>query len=63
VELNNGLKTARLTWEETQSVWKDSVSREFEAEFWVPLENQVRAVLHAMDQLAPILARARRECS
>jgi hypothetical protein len=63
IELSNGLKTARLTWEETKLGWKDPVSRDFEAELWEPLEAQVLAVLQAMEQLAPILARARRECS
>jgi hypothetical protein len=62
-DLSNGLKTLRLRWEETRLGWNDPISRDFEANKWGPLESQVAAVLEAMDRLAPILARAQRECS
>ena len=62
-ELNSALKTMRLLWEEIQGSWNDPVSRDFEANHWQPLETQVVATLRAMDRLAPILARAQRECS
>jgi hypothetical protein len=63
IELNDALKNMRLLWEETKAGWKDPVSQDFEERYWVPLENQVVATLRAMDRLAPILARAQRECS
>jgi hypothetical protein len=62
-ELSNGLKTMRLLWEETLTGWKDSVRADFEARHWDPLEAQVRATIQALDRLAPVLARARHECS
>ena len=62
-ELNNSLKDLRLLWEETKGNWDDPVSREFEEHYWLSLENQVVAALRAMDRLAPILAKAQRDCS
>ena len=63
IDLSNALKTIRLAWEETQQSWNDAVSRDFEENQWVPLDNQTRAVIQALDRLAPILARAVRDCS
>jgi hypothetical protein len=63
MELNAALKTLRLLWEEIKFGWNDAVSRDFEANYWQPLEAQVVAALRAMDRLAPILMRARRDCS
>ena len=63
IDLNNAFKEARLVWEEAREGWKDPVSRDFEAHRWQPLEDQVRGVLQAMDRLAPVLAKALRDCS
>jgi len=63
IELNDALKTMRELWDETKQGWDDPVSRRFEETFWAPLETQTVAALRAMDRLAPVLARARRECS
>jgi hypothetical protein len=63
VDLNNALKTVTLAWDEARAVWNDPVSRDFEANQWVPLDSNTRAVIGAMDRLAPILARALRDCS
>ena len=63
VDLTNSLKTLALVWEEVREGWKDPISRDFEANHWVPLEAQVRAVVQTMDRLAPVLAKALRDCS
>jgi hypothetical protein len=63
IELNDALKTMRLLWEEGKQDWDDPVSRNFEEHSWLPLEEATVAALRAMDRLAPVLARARRECS
>ena len=63
IDLSNALKTVRLAWEDAQAEWKDSVSRDFEVNQFDPLESQTRAVIQAIDRLAPILARAVRDCS
>ena len=63
MELNAALKTLRLLWEETRAGWSDAVSRDFEANHWATLETRVVAALRAMDRLAPVLMRAKRECT
>jgi hypothetical protein len=63
IELNNGMKSLRQTWEKARQHWKDAVAQDFEANRWAPLEAQVEATLRALDVLAPVLAAARRECS
>ena len=63
IDLSNALKIVRLAWEEAQTEWNDAVSRDFEANQWVPLDVHTRAVISALDRLAPILARAMRDCS
>jgi len=63
MELNNGLKCAHEVWEDTKTLWKDSASRAFENDYWIPLESQVHATLQAMEQLAGVLGRAIYECS
>ncbi len=63
IDLKNGMKALTLAWEDVKPVWNDAVRRDFEADTWEPLEDQVRAVLGAMDRLAPILAKALRDCS
>jgi hypothetical protein len=62
-ELNTALKDLRVHWEETRADWDDPVSQEFEERSWDPLQNQVVAALRAMDRIAPILAKAQRDCS
>jgi hypothetical protein len=62
-ELNTALKDLRVLWEQTKSGWDDPVSRDFEERYWTALETQVVSALRAMDRLAPILAKAQRECS
>ncbi len=63
VELANALKTLRTLWEEVRLGWNDPVSRDFESQRWDPLVAGVETTLQAMDRLAPIIARAVRECS
>jgi hypothetical protein len=63
INLADGLKTIGALWEEIRIGWDDPVSRDFETNQWQPLKNQVEATLSAIDRLAPILARAQKECS
>lgn len=62
-DLGQGWKTATVAWEDAQEGWNDPVSRDFEEHHWLPLRDQVLGVLQAMDRLAPVLARALRDCS
>jgi hypothetical protein len=63
VELNDALKKMRQLWDETKQDWNDPASRDFEEHGWQPLEAHVVAALRAIDRLAPVLARAQRDCS
>jgi hypothetical protein len=63
VELGNALEAIDLAWEEARAVWNDPVSRDFEANQYLPLESRTRAAIQAMERLAPILAKALRDCS
>ena len=63
VELNDALKKMRLLWDETKQEWNDPASRDFEEHCWQPLETHVVSALRAIDRLAPVLARALRDCS
>jgi hypothetical protein len=63
IDLSNALKTITLAWEDARAQWNDTVSHDFEAQQWEPLVVHTRAVIQAMDRLAPVLARAARDCS
>lgn len=63
IDLSNAMKNVRLAWEEAREGWKDSVARDFEANQYDRLEGRVRGVLSAVDRIAPILAKALRDCS
>ncbi|RKZ82567.1 MAG: hypothetical protein DRR19_20445 [Candidatus Parabeggiatoa sp. nov. 1] len=66
----SGLKTAfgiqsswqplKQKWEATTSVWNDPVSREFEENFMVPLAAQINQTQNALEELANIIAQAKR---
>ena len=62
-ELNNAMKTLRAQWENLRTDWHDQAQQEFEGRYWDPLQANVAAALRGMDRLAPLLAKARNECS
>ncbi len=62
-QLNNSLKVLQAHWVSVGTVWQDQAHEDFEIRYWNPLEAQVKAVLRAMDRLAPHLTKAREECS
>lgn len=61
-KLNRSVKDLRLRWEEAKAHWSDPVSQAFEENHCIPLEEQMRATLRAMDRLARIIDQARLEC-
>jgi hypothetical protein len=63
ISLADGLKTVLERWDDTRAVWDDPISRDFEAGYVDPLKALVQSTIQAIDRLAPILARAQRECS
>jgi hypothetical protein len=50
-------------WEETRLVWQDIVREEFNKEHLEPLTPMLLTTMAAIDQLAQVLGRVRRECS
>jgi hypothetical protein len=60
-ELDTALKSLQLRWENTLTLWNDSVSQNFESQYLNPIEREVQTVLHEMDHLAKFIADARRQ--
>ena len=61
-QLYTAQKTLRLQWEEVRNDWNDPVSATFEEIFFLPLDNQVKTTLGAIDRLTSTLARLRQDC-
>jgi hypothetical protein len=62
-ELNAALKNLRLAWEEVRSHWSDVVRQDFEAQFWAPLEERVKATLVAFERTRPVLQKLQADCA
>ena len=58
-KLGANAQALRQRWSDTQSVWNDPVSRAFEQEYLVPLENQTQATQREMERLAQVIAQAK----
>ncbi len=61
-QIYDAQKTARARWEQVQSVWDDSVRREFAVATWEPFDQLVSDALRAIDQLAALFQQVRRDC-
>lgn len=61
--LTYSLKNLRVAWDDVTATWKDQVAHDFEAHYIAPLEDRVQSTARAMDKLAEVLERAKRECS
>jgi hypothetical protein len=62
-ELNSALKTLRERWEDAKAQWNDAVRDDFEEQFWLPLEAQVRSTLRGIERLNPTLVKLKQDCS
>jgi hypothetical protein len=60
-ELDTALKSLKLRWENTLTLWNDSVSQNFESQYLNAIEREAQTVLHEMDYLAKFIADARRQ--
>ncbi len=58
--LKYAIKTLRSSWDEVTELWNDPVRREFERDYWTPIETQTRATEIERARLARIIADARR---
>ncbi len=61
--LQYALKNLRQHWEAAKEGWQDQVRHDFERNHIQPLEAQVSGAIRAMDRLAEVTAKMRRECS
>ena len=61
-KLRHAAQKLGLAWEEVQTGWHDSVSRDFERDYIAPLEPCIAAALRAIDQLSEVLTRAEQDC-
>ena len=61
-KLKNALKSLNLKWDRTRREWDDPTSRAFEDDHLEGLDQQVRAAVAGMEQVADVLSRVRRDC-
>lgn len=62
-KLHDATQALHGRWEMTQTLWADAVRQDFEEQFVAPIAPEVRSTLEAMERLATVLSRLRRECS
>ena len=51
-----------MRWEKANVDWDDQVSREFKATYTDQLEPKVKVTMDAMEQVAELLTRLKRDC-
>jgi hypothetical protein len=61
-KLVQALKDLEMRWEKTRLQWDDAMSEDIAMMVVEPLEPRVRATVTAMEKMAEVLTRARREC-
>ena len=62
VRLQDAYKVLKTKWRATKTEWDDPMSRDFEEQHLAMLDQQVRAAIAGMEDVAEQLWRARREC-
>jgi hypothetical protein len=61
-QLYTAMKTCTERWDQTRETWRDGVAADFEENCLVPLQGDVKAVLHALDRLGDVLSAMQRDC-
>ncbi len=61
--LKHALKTLREHWDLTREQWNDPVSRDFEKNHLIPLDQQSNNALRGMDKITEVLQKVRHDCS
>jgi hypothetical protein len=62
-QLSEAFQRVRQRWEATKEIWNDTVSQDFEQNYWSSLEHQTQATLAEMSRLAEIISQAHRSVS
>jgi len=60
--LQQTLKELMLRWEKAREDWDDQVSQDFQETYLDLLEPKVKATVDAMEEMAEILGKLRRDC-
>jgi hypothetical protein len=61
-QLTSAFKELNVHWREVREHWSDAKAEQFEQDYLSQLEPGVRAALTAMERMAEVLEKARREC-
>jgi hypothetical protein len=60
--LTKAFKELMLRWGDTKAGWDDARSEQFEQQYLMELENNLRLAGSAMDQMGILISQARRDC-
>lgn len=61
-QLGGAWSELRVHWDTARRSWNDAAALAFEREFLEPFEPSIKAAGNAMEDMADVLARLRREC-
>lgn len=61
-KITRSMQDLMSLWASTQVHWNDNNSQAFEAKYLKPLEMDVRVAGAAMDEMAVLLVKVRRDC-
>ena len=61
-QLARAIKDLNARWMETKASWDDANAKAFEEKFLIPLEQDLRQAVGAMDQMAVLLVQAHNDC-
>ena len=61
-QLSRSMKDLMLRWLEAKSNWDDAQAERFEEHYLLPLEQDMRSALSAMDQMAILISQAKHDC-
>jgi hypothetical protein len=60
--LRKSVKELVLHWNDTKSRWHDGNARSFESKYMLPLDQDAKAAVSAMDTMAALLGRIKSDC-
>lgn len=60
--LESANKDLHIRWKRVGEYWNDSVRADFERSHLDPLDRKIKSALGSIEEIATLLARARREC-
>lgn len=61
--LTHTLKTLREQWDAAKEMWSDQVSRDFEKNHLLPLDQQTTTAIRGMEKISEVLRQVRQQCA